>query len=974
MREDDRKIETCRGEIVSLDESLKTREKVAKKADDVRTEAQKRRTHAWTLLDELKTEVATTKAELDAREIAAKEEKAAGESSKEAVDKREQARKEVKSSQKKLDDAKNALGNAKKSRDARKPHAALAGDWEELSRRLDDAISKESELGKENNRLADVDRDLEASEKAVLAERNTLTTFEREEVVPAREALEAANKTLTEELDGKAPEKLRSEEARATERIKELETAERSLGRVHENQTSRNERKAKLDDARAKLDDSKDSEKKRAEEAAHQEATTRTFREEHHRLVRVAAVAVHRSVLEPGDPCPLCGSEKHPWVEDRKLAVSDEQIQEELQASEEKLGALEAKREEAGKSAADAQAERRAAEQLLASAKDELKAAEERLSKAVEELEGSLSGAGLPSGCGREECVRALDAERAKQAEIRARLEKIEAAQTAVEKLGKEADAREKDLTDMARSIEKKEVVNRTKREELVADRARLDSARATLSEASKDLSKALIGHSLELTTDSLADWRKAARDSVAAWKKLVDAVERAKAEIPLAEQRLEAARSLVIDREKIREALEKKHEERKATLAALDESAERARAVMLEVWNRVLAADRSEDGRERPSFKASPEELLDSQRETVETLDSELEQANKATDEARSEVEGTKGQLAQRKSDLQAAIESLGTHESTVSEILGKLEIEDLPALESRRLSLERHDELKERRRVLELSMREATTKLEERVAIRDEVSNRRPDGLKENATVEEVEASIEKASEVQQEAENELDAAKARLMSLRDQERRGSEAGEALQAEKARAAIWLQLHELIGKNNGERFKQFAQSLNLDRLIRKANHHLERLSQRYLLAQVINEGLPTLEFSVIDRFQVSAERAARGLQGRERSPRSLSGGERFLVSLALALGLSDLRSSTLPIETLLLDEGFGTLDEDTLDTALAALGCLQAGGRQVGIISHVAALRERIPAQVIVEALGEGRSTVRLGSGTPLG
>jgi exonuclease SbcC len=154
---------------------------------------------------------------------------------------------------------------------------------------------------------------------------------------------------------------------------------------------------------------------------------------------------------------------------------------------------------------------------------------------------------------------------------------------------------------------------------------------------------------------------------------------------------------------------------------------------------------------------------------------------------------------------------------------------------------------------------------------------------------------------------------------------------------------------------------------LNLDRLIIKANLHLARLYPRYRLSQVARDGFPTLEFAVVDLWHVSAERAARGQQGRERSPRTLSGGERFLVSLALALGLSDLRTSTLPIETLLLDEGFGTLDPTALDMALGALQQLQADGRQVGIISHVAGLRERIPAQVIVEALGGGRSRVQV-------
>jgi exonuclease SbcC len=88
-------------------------------------------------------------------------------------------------------------------------------------------------------------------------------------------------------------------------------------------------------------------------------------------------------------------------------------------------------------------------------------------------------------------------------------------------------------------------------------------------------------------------------------------------------------------------------------------------------------------------------------------------------------------------------------------------------------------------------------------------------------------------------------------------------------------------------------------------------------------------------------------------------------GGERFLVSLSLALGLSDFRSVKMPIETLLLDEGFGTLDEKTLEVALSALSQLQADGRQVGIISHVAGLRQRIPARIEVKPLGGGRSEV---------
>ncbi|MEC7949660.1 MAG: SbcC/MukB-like Walker B domain-containing protein, partial [Myxococcota bacterium] len=143
----------------------------------------------------------------------------------------------------------------------------------------------------------------------------------------------------------------------------------------------------------------------------------------------------------------------------------------------------------------------------------------------------------------------------------------------------------------------------------------------------------------------------------------------------------------------------------------------------------------------------------------------------------------------------------------------------------------------------------------------------------------------------------------------------------------------------------------------NLDQLLRSANRHLGRLNERYRLRTETDEtGLPTLEFVVEDTWR----------PGTPRSIKTLSGGESFLVSLALALGLSDLRTSSMPVETLLLDEGFGTLDPQTLDTALAALQQLQSAGRQVGIISHVVGLQERIQARIMVEPIGEGRSKLR--------
>jgi exonuclease SbcC len=167
----------------------------------------------------------------------------------------------------------------------------------------------------------------------------------------------------------------------------------------------------------------------------------------------------------------------------------------------------------------------------------------------------------------------------------------------------------------------------------------------------------------------------------------------------------------------------------------------------------------------------------------------------------------------------------------------------------------------------------------------------------------------------------------------------------------------IWQSLHNLIGKNNGEQFKEFAQILNLQELIDKANARLRWLAPRYSLTVARDaDGLPRLSFLVRDAHFADAERP----------PTTLSGGETFLVSLALALALADYRAVEMPIETLLLDEGFGTLDTDTLNTAMDALERLQARGTQIGIISHLGGLRERIEARIVVGKLGNGRSEIR--------
>lgn len=165
---------------------------------------------------------------------------------------------------------------------------------------------------------------------------------------------------------------------------------------------------------------------------------------------------------------------------------------------------------------------------------------------------------------------------------------------------------------------------------------------------------------------------------------------------------------------------------------------------------------------------------------------------------------------------------------------------------------------------------------------------------------------------------------------------------------------AIWQAVDDAVGSASGDRFRRFVQGITLDHMVQLANDHLNALSPRYRLARGT---VSDLALHIIDR----------DMGDEVRGTRSLSGGERFLVSLALALALSGLEGRGSFVDTLFIDEGFGSLDADTLDLAVDALETLQGRGQKVGVITHVAAMIERIAVQVRVEKCGAGRSEIRI-------
>lgn len=204
-----------------------------------------------------------------------------------------------------------------------------------------------------------------------------------------------------------------------------------------------------------------------------------------------------------------------------------------------------------------------------------------------------------------------------------------------------------------------------------------------------------------------------------------------------------------------------------------------------------------------------------------------------------------------------------------------------------------------------------------------------------------ETIQGDLRRLSENAKAAQDAAHAKRAVVLSDEERKKHQGELAKSLEAQIKQADPWQKLNQLIGSADGARFRNIAQQWTLEILLRHANAQLALLSGRYRLERLRD----SLNLLVTDRE----------MDGQQRSVHSLSGGESFLVSLGLALGLASLTSSRLRIESLFIDEGFGSLDSETLRVALNALSHLESQGRKVGVISHVSEMVDAIPVQVRV-------------------
>ncbi|MHC8306015.1 SbcC/MukB-like Walker B domain-containing protein [Pseudomonas sp. PB3P13] len=337
--------------------------------------------------------------------------------------------------------------------------------------------------------------------------------------------------------------------------------------------------------------------------------------------------------------------------------------------------------------------------------------------------------------------------------------------------------------------------------------------------------------------------------------------------------------------------------------------------------------------------------------------LDQAVEQARSAEASAGQELQSVRTRLVQLAAELKAQEDRSQALASETHELGGKIadwralhpelddgELQALLSVDDQQVS-----ELRQHLQQSEKAIEQATVRLQER----DQRLLNHQAQHNGNLDAEQLASALAQLQNLF--ASSEQRCAELRAEQAEDQRRQNANQALAQRIAEAYAEYqrWGRLNALIGSATGDTFRKIAQAYNLDLLVHHANVQLRQLVRRYRLKRGGSMlGLLVMDTEMGDEL---------------RSVHSLSGGETFLVSLALALGLASMASSTLKIESLFIDEGFGSLDPESLQLAMDALDGLQAQGRKVAVISHVQEMHERIPVQIQVHRQGNGLSTLEV-------
>lgn len=715
--------------------------------------------------------------------------------------------------------------------------------------------------------------------------------------------LKEAEKRLSEILDGKTLDELTQEQLSFSEQIPLLEAVKSALKAVCDQKEEIVRQEDVMQRDSAELDNW--SSKKEGYEKEIQSLTSR--QEELEALVQIDELTKVRAELKEGEPCPVCGSLEHPFAAN---------LPPEVATAKERLAVV---KEES----TDLQKNQKEADRKIDVLKDRILVSEKRLKElrknldlAEEELTLKCGRAGLTrEGVTEEAAAVLITKKESLLIDIKKRIAKARDAES------KAAAAKEK-IAGTTEELHRAEMV-------FSNAQTKFESAKSLLAQAQTGREKA--------RTELEQFWRKTAKEygSVITDGELFahnpELFKRWIAKAAKYEELLESCREI-----------ENSLAIKKGTLPGLVESVERLEKSSREKSDQAAELQTELKTKQLQRDKLFGTKLVEIERKAYERLLSQLAEAKDQAYENLSKARSVQAAAEQRlKTAEQRSAEAEKNLLSAKTEWTDALKKEKFESEEDwRRACLDSeainalHKEItdyKAQSRSAADRFSEADKKLAEKE------SQKLTDKSLEVLEAEKREASAEKEKLLEQKGEQQKEL-------KTDEEARIKRAGieDELKKLKHQVAVWDRLNTLVGSSSGDKYRRYVQSLVLLTLLKNANVELTKLHSRYRLVK----GGGDMEIKVIDS----------DLADQERPTDNLSGGETFIVSLALALGLAQMASNNVRIDSLFLDEGFGTLDDDSLEKALNALSSLNAQGKTVGLISHVDQIKERIPSKIVVK------------------
>ena len=715
--------------------------------------------------------------------------------------------------------------------------------------------------------------------------------------------LKEAEKRLSEILDGKTLDELTQEQLSFSEQIPLLEAVKSALKAVCDQKEEIVRQEDVMQRDSAELDNW--SSKKEGYEKEIQSLTSR--QEELEALVQIDELTKVRAELKEGEPCPVCGSLEHPFAAN---------LPPEVATAKERLAVV---KEES----TDLQKNQKEADRKIDVLKDRILVCEKRLKElrknldlAEEELTLKCGRAGLTrEGVTEEAAAVLITKKESLLIDIKKRIAKARDAES------KAAAAKEK-IAGTTEELHRAEMV-------FSNAQTKFESAKSLLAQAQTGREKA--------RTELEQFWRKTAKEygSVITDGELFahnpELFKRWIAKVAKYEELLESCREI-----------ENSLAIKKGTLPGLVESVERLEKSSREKSDQAAELQTELKTKQLQRDKLFGTKLVEIERKAYERLLSQLaeakDQAYENLSKARSVQAAAEQRLKTAEQRSAEAEKNLLSAKTEWTDALKKEKFESEEDWRRARLDSEAINALHKEITDYKAQSRSAADRFSEAdKKLAEKESQKLTDKSLEVLEAEKREASAEKEKLLEQKGELQKEL-------KTDEEARIKRAGieDELKKLKHQVAVWDRLNTLVGSSSGDKYRRYVQSLVLLTLLKNANVELTKLHSRYRLAK----GGGDMEIKVIDS----------DLADQERPTDNLSGGETFIVSLALALGLAQMASNNVRIDSLFLDEGFGTLDDDSLEKALNALSSLNAQGKTVGLISHVDQIKERIPSKIVVK------------------